>query len=319
MGLDILINGTRNDTITSNINQLTVTDVDEDNSDTAEIIILVGDKNIPIPRIGVKVNIYYDHVAVGGQFVVNKISSSNTSGLMYIDCAEYDCDSDMRTPRDASYQDVAIGEIVTTIANRYGVKSSVHDAIGSLLPGEALQRGETDLSFLRRLAAAAGAKFIIKKSGFYFLPQNVADSVSGSSLAASYIDVTDPNVTCDWVVSSRKQSSVIVKYYDDDRVTVRQLVVGDNKNPDMMATVYVNRHAAELAAVSALARKKRNIQELSISTKLSLSARAGHPLTVAGLPFGIATEMKISRVKHFFSAKSVKKTDIRAFYSPFTG
>lgn len=74
MGLDILINGTRNDTITSNINQLTVTDVDEDNSDTAEIIILVGDKNIPIPRIGVKVNIYYDHVAVGGQFVVNKIS-----------------------------------------------------------------------------------------------------------------------------------------------------------------------------------------------------------------------------------------------------
>ncbi|SFU19247.1 hypothetical protein SAMN05192562_11063 [Kosakonia arachidis] len=152
---------------------LTVTDNRGFEADTLILTLDDSDGKIEMPERNALVN-----VSIGrqgsvltnmGSFFIDQVTHRGTPDQLVITGRSVDFRNDMNTPKERSWHDTTLGEIVKDIAWRNSLSASVSPELAGIKIAHIDQSKESDIAFLTRLAIRNGAEIAVKSGVLIFL------------------------------------------------------------------------------------------------------------------------------------------------------
>lgn len=221
-----------------------------------------------------------------GDFIVDEISHSGTPDKLTIRARSADFRGAMNIRKDKSFHETTLGEIVWGIAEANDLKFIVSPELAEIEIEHIDQTGESDGSFLTRLAQEHGAIATIKKGKLLFILPGTGLSASGHSLDAFIIkrsegdghqfNIADRNaytgVTANWLdTNSKNQSKAIIKRKREDvadteaeRDKDKEYLIGTDENVFVLRHTYASKSNAMRAAKAKWEQLQRGVATFSI-------------------------------------------------------
>ena len=154
-----------------------------------------------------------------GIYTVNELTDSGPPFTLKIVAHGISFASGLNQHRDSSWDTTTLGEIIATVAKRYGLKNKVSE-IGLTEIGH-IDQSESDMAFLKRLAQNYNAVFKLQDNTITFVEKALGKSASGIKLpeieVSNFISRTRTS-------SIRSRNSGVRAYYYDDKSRQRKLV-----------------------------------------------------------------------------------------------
>lgn len=190
---------TANDTdITAKIRKrflkLTLQDSAGEDSDTVAIELDNRDNLIRLPATGAELKVWIGEpgaLVFKGAYQVDELEEPLDDQALVIHGKAAKMLGGIKAPRDATFDGVTLGALVTKMAAEHGYIPAVSPALAGHVFTHIDQRAESDMNLLTRLSRDLGA--VAKPVGgrLVVVPKGEAKSVTGNALAAVVID--DPH------------------------------------------------------------------------------------------------------------------------------
>jgi len=159
---------------------ISVQDHESKKSDSCELE-LDNREYIPSPGKGSKLEVWLGFVETGvnymGSFTIDSWTKKGRPKIMTVSAKAAGMTTDIKAPKSRSYHEKTVGDIVSQVAGKHGLKNVVHGEMASIQIGHIDQSNESDLNFLTRLAGRVGGNFklanetiIFNKAGSGSLP-----------------------------------------------------------------------------------------------------------------------------------------------------
>ncbi len=275
-------------------------------SDTVEIHLDDRDARIALPPKEAKLEVslgYEEEGLVGmGVYTVDEIELEGPPDTLIIRAKGADMLGGLKEQKTRSWDDVALGDLVATVAAEHGLKARVGERLRTVRVSHLDQTGESDLHFLTRLAKDYGA--IAKPAGAFllFVPRGEGKSAAGKPVPHVTLrreDTRDHRVT---LADRGKYGGVVANWCDTDAGTRTPVQVGWGK------PLYTLRHDyPDADAAKAAARAEFEALNQGLATA-SLTLSPGNPmlsaegrLTLKGFRSGVDREWIATRVDHELS------------------
>ena len=219
----------------------------------------------------------------------------------------------MRQQRDAAWSGQTIGAIARVIAARAGLVSVVSDRLADTIPAGALQNGESDRQFMRRLLAPLGARVVVKDGRLIVLATGERVSAgTGRALPPIEIDLAKTGAWIRWRRSdAHTAGTVIARYHAEDGATISHVSVGSGIPRRTLSPIYPSIGAATAAAEGQRRARAASRDWIEIQTALLPFAAPLYPIVVHGAPSGFPSEITIQQVRHSVG-KAAASTTITA-------
>lgn len=248
-----------------------------------------------------------------GVFTVDALSAKADPAALSIHASAADMTTGLKEPRTRAWENVALGDVIASIAGAHGLTPAVASSFASRRFDHLSQTGESDLHFLTRLALDMGA--ISKPGGGFliFAPRGEGRAATGAPLAR--LTLARDRIA-DWRWRSEGRSgykSVAASWLDHGGGEVRQVQAGGGAPVLTLRRPFANRDAA-LAAAHAKLRdlnRKSGVLEVWLTAgdpRLSAEAR----VIFKGLSPAVDGEWSLSKVIHRYELDSGYVTEFEA-------
>lgn len=271
---------------------------DDDADDTATLT-LVAFADLELPPESARLSFAVDGVDVGS-FECHRIRGSTRAGTLSIEAASLSPDSPARDQRDASWEGKLVGEVVAAVADRAGLTASIDPAVGGLPASAAIQSGESDLAFARRVVVDAGGRLVAQDGRLIVL----ADTPAQSDLPALELDLDTDGTWVDWERGWRRTLGAVRASYlleDGSTAAVVEVRNGQSAAAQSLPGVYPSREIAVAAASSHLAKAETSRNRVGLVRGFLPEANVLQPLRITGgadrVPGGLPP-LVVRRVQH---------------------
>jgi phage protein D len=303
--------------IDERFSSLTLTDETGLTSDTVEIVLADTDPLRPIkkPPTGAELEVFlgYDGTTRRmGLFVVDEIELEGWPQRMTIRgrASPYDGTpkgkTDFQTQKTHSWPtNTTIGAMVSKMAKDHGMEASVSKSLASVKLPHIDQTGESDISFLSRLAKKYDA--IAKPAGGKLLFVKRGDSKNASGQDMASVTIAPGDLTSySYSERTRESPGTVVAFWHEKGVAKHhEVIVGKGDPVKRMRFGFKDAGMARSAAEAELARRARGeiSLELSMAGNENLSAEA---TVTVGPEFRaeMAGDWLATRVTHRFTKRS---------------
>lgn len=151
---------------------LTITDNQAFEADTLNLVIddTAGDIALPArgAELAVAIGWNNESLTAKGIFTVDEIGHEGPPDRITVTARSADFREDFNVRREYSWHDCTVGDVVATIAGRYGLEPVVSATLAGIAIDHADQNQESDISFLSRMADMLAAITTIKNGALLF-------------------------------------------------------------------------------------------------------------------------------------------------------
>jgi Bacteriophage probable baseplate hub protein len=271
-------------------------------SDTVELVLDDRDNKIAWPEKNAQLEILLGYTGNGlvrmGTYVVDELEHTGPPATLTIRGKAVNMSASLKSPQTRSWDDVNIGDLVTSIASAHGLSAKVSASLASIQLTHLDQTQESDLHLLTRIARDYGA--ITKPvSGFLvFLTQGEAKAASGQQLLTIPIDVSHI-ISHRMFQAQRYLFKCVRAYWHDVETATKYAVISGQGEPVFtLGQPYSNANEALHAAQAKLDAFKRGLGRLSLTVIGQPAIQASNKIALTGLREPIDGQWLIERVVH---------------------
>lgn len=267
--------------------RLTITDDRQNDSDEIELVVSDHDGAVALPDSGDTVEVSIGWLAepnaapyrqlttkemgfpVGlvekGKYTVQAVEHSGTPDEITIRARAANLLDSLRSLRDQSWHDTTVGAIVQSVAKRNGIEATVAKEVATRKVKHADQLGESDASFLRRLAQTYDCLCTVKNGKLLFSQARAARTASGKVLAPVVVTRQDGD-RHRWSRADRDAYSGVKAWWNNIKTGLRSNVIaGISGRAKELRTTYASKEDALAAARAEWLRIQRGIFDFEIT------------------------------------------------------
>lgn len=283
--------------------------------DTAEIIFDDRDHQLEFPPLGKKFQVslgYKGHMTYMGIFEINKVilKEGPKITLTVIGSPIYLVNSTIKNPTTKKFPQKTIGTIFNEIAKKNGYKLECDPSICAIFLDHIVQRKESDLSFMTRLADENDAYLKITDGKIKVFPKNkkLGEIIFNRGQAKHQISISGfatviPTTITMELAERTRYTGVEVKFHDKDKNKSTEILVGSNQNVYQDSRVYESYSVAKRIASARLSTLQRNVGILKqFSTPGDGNIKAGMTAMLIGFRTEISSEFHIKEAVHTMNA-----------------
>lgn len=241
-------------------------------SDTVTIELDNREQLIALPPQGAEMEVWLGEYVNGapsleleGLYIIDEIATSDRAGTMTIHGKAADMLNGLKAPRDQSYDEITLSDLVSIIANRHGYEPMINSDVMDKIWPHIDQVGQSDIDLLTQKASEIGA--ICKPTGkrLCLLPEDGNKTASGTAFPVINLDASVEGVYVEATIRGRSQYlSVKAHWQDMDDTNKQSVTAGEGEPMWVMTEVFQTQELAEDAAASKLAQLQRGKTELTI-------------------------------------------------------
>ena len=295
--LEVDVDGSRSAVLSARWKSLSIVLTDDDTEDAATLV-LSADAGLELPPRSASLQFGANGVDLG-VFEAHDVRGDTRAGTVIIEAAVISPDSELRTQRDASWEAQKVGDVVAVIADRAGLMPVIEPEVGGLATAAALQAGESDLAFVRRLVADAGGRVLVQDGRLIV----TRGDRGPANLPALDVDLRADGTWVSWRRGWRRTlGGVRATYLLEDGSTTAFVDVGEGEGRRRtLPAVYPSREAAAGAAAAFLARASTSRDTATFGGAFLPAANVLQPLRITGgedrLPAGFPA-LVVRRLQH---------------------
>ncbi|CAA0097524.1 Uncharacterised protein [BD1-7 clade bacterium] len=271
-------------TINDRLESLQVTDNAGIDSDTIAITLDDRDQAIALPRIDADIEVWFGPIINGtpqltwaGIYTIDEIETDDHQGTLSIHGKAANMVGGLKAPRDQSYHDITLGQLLTTIAKRHGYTAAIPDTLANKHYPHIDQRTQADIDLLTSKATELDA--ICKPTGkrLCIIQQDSSQTISGKPLEEIPLNAKTEGVYITAKITGRSHYNSVKAYWQKpDAPTKRSLSIGGKEPQYTMADIYPTHQQASDAIDAKFKQLKRGGTELTIELPFNPKYRAEH-------------------------------------------
>ena len=237
-------------------------------SDRLTLTIDDRDQRLAFPEAGAKIEVSLGYVGQAmvrmGAYTVDEVEVSGPGREMHIRATAADMTGGIKAPKERSWPNITLGDLVRTIAADNSLQAAVSADLAARQLGH-VDQTESDMQLMQRICAENGATCKVADGRLV-----VASHASGK--AASGVDLPPATILvgqCEsWsaVVAGRNEYKAVRAYWQDVKKANRTGVIAGSGSPVMsLKNTYTNATDARRAAESKLKSLQRGAATMTIN------------------------------------------------------
>lgn len=313
---------------------LTLTDNRGFEADQLDIELDDADGQLLLPRRGVELTLALGWqgqlLTPKGTFTVDEIEHSGTPDRLILRARSADFRATLNTRREKSWHRTTVGDMVKAMAARHKLNAALDKEMAAVSVDHMDQTGESDASFLMRLARQCGAVACVKNGNLLFIRQGQGKTASGKPLPVITLTrsagdghrftLADRDaytgVIASWLHTRKPEAKETTKV---SRPSTKKkeagqgdYLIGTDENVLVLSRTYANRANAERAARAQWAKLQSGVASFSIQlARGRAELYTEMPVKVSGFKQQIdAGEWLITTLTHSLNADSGFTTSI---------
>ena len=284
------------ETIKDHLISLRLTDEAGRLSDRIEITLDDRNNEIELPATGAELEIYLGYAGSDlvdmGKYTVDEVELSGPPDKMTIRAQAFDSKKSLKESKTRAWDDITIGNMVTTIAAEHGLAAKVGADFSSTTITHLDQTEESDLNLLTRLSVDYGA--ISKVCGGYLLFVKTGNAqIPVTEFTPAFIVNWRANLT-----ERDKYKRVNTYYHDTTAGKRKKIAVGEGRPAKSLRHSYPDQATATAAAAAKLASLNRGASTLALTLPGDPTLIAEGKVNLSNFRPGVDGEWLIKRVEH---------------------
>lgn len=271
-------------------------------SDTVEIQLDDRDNGIEWPSLGaeLEVSLGYRQTTLTrmGLYRVDEVEHREPPNTITVRGKAADMRSSVKAPKTRQWENIAIQDLVTTMAEEHQLKGRVSKNLANIVIPQVDQTEESDLHLLTRIARQYDA--LSKPTGGFwvFVVRGEAKATSGQGLPVVLLkkhEVIEHRLT---QVERHKYTSVRAHWHDastSERVTV---MAGEGRPTYVIRHTYPDAQQALNAAQAKLKRLQRGVGSLSLTLMGRPDLQVEGKIQLSGFREVLDQDWLVTRVEH---------------------
>ncbi|WP_321392865.1 phage late control D family protein [Emcibacter sp.] len=301
--VEITIKGKKiTDNLMARFDSLQLVDDTSNKADSLTITLTDQKPAITLPKQGENMTVRIGYQGANkylrGEYTLDEIELAGPPAQMVLIAKAADVRKSMKQKRDFSWKNVSLGDIVSTIAERYSLTPKTGADYASIQFAQLTQDKESDLAFLQRLAKEYDALAQPKNGYLLFVKRGTGKSATGKTLGT--LKLTPPDVTrWDVSVTDRKNyAAVTANWQNLETGELVKELVGEGEPVYVLPGTFPDADRATAAAVAKYDELLRGKGGLSLSMPGKPELAAEMILNLAGFRDGVDGEWVIKQVSH---------------------
>jgi phage protein D len=232
------------------------------------------DQRLEIPETGAELQVWLGYVGETlvnmGKFTVDEVAVNGPAREMTIRATAADMTGDIKSPRERSWDNVSLGDVVRTIAGEHRLTASISAELAAVQLGH-IDQTESDMQLLTRLCSDQSATCKLADGRLVVANRASGKSTSGGDLPVANIDASDCG---DWsanITERGRYKTVIAQWHDLKTGKRNEERAGSGKPEMTLKHTYQSQGAATRAAKSRLESMTRS------GSKIQISGMVGDP------------------------------------------
>jgi phage protein D len=274
-------------------------------SDSCEIELDDFDDAFPLPRteavIAISLGYKGGELTKIGSYYVKEIDIDGARKTLKIKANA--ASKAMRSQKSKSHEG-AISELISEMADDFGLDSAIADDIESLELEDFPQFAESNMNYLTRMSQKVGAVAKPSDGHLIFADDMSAKSVSGASLPTKYVDVSEiGEYSCSFkeTESGGAIGTVFANWYDKENGEYRMISSGSGDPEIELDEIFSSEKTALAAANAKFKRVVKANRKLVFTTRGRPDFFAESPIVFRGFSSKIPADWVIVRVEHTLS------------------
>lgn len=253
---------------------LTLSESRADEADRLDLVLDDTRGDLAIPKRGVTIKLMLGWVGQPlvdkGSFTVDEVEFHGAPDQITISARSASMTGAMHERRDKSWHAQTISAIVKAVATRHKMTPVVGEALGKIKIDHIDQTGESDLSFLTRLAKRYDAVMTVKDGRLLFLPIGAGATASGKPLPMIQIRRSSGDSYRYHVSQRESYSSVRARWHSSKKGRTQSVTVGGDNGSSvkLLPETYATQAEATAAAKAEYTRTQRGQATFDISLAL---------------------------------------------------
>ena len=209
-----------------------------------------------------------DEVEISGPSNVLTVTSRAANSLLKNDMGKF------MAPRTFSWEETTPANIISTIAQRYGLKPSISKELKTIYIDHLDQTDESDCALLQRLSKDYSSVVKIAGGVLLFFEPARGKRPDGTSLPKITIDIMELSKYRLRISDRNKYNTVKAKYYDFDEAEEKTVTVGQGEPIFSLRETFTSRMQAQRRA-------KGKLEEIKRGQRILTAEMIGNPLISA--------------------------------------
>ncbi|WP_158117233.1 phage late control D family protein [Vibrio cincinnatiensis] len=232
-------------------------------------LVLADDGKIVFPKTEAKLQISTGESTKAltnrGTFVVNTVKLSSPEQTITLSGDAANLSGEFKNQRDQTWENITLKSLVETIAARCSYQPAVSEAYDLVQITHRLQTGQSDADLLTELATEHNATMKVTRGKLVFFPKGDNQSVSGKTLPAIPVYLTNQVQATITLSGAAKFDAVVAKWRDTDLAETKTVRVGEaSGKARTLNTLFQDEATARSAAEAELHNLKRAAYSLEI-------------------------------------------------------
>ncbi len=248
--------------------RLVINDAAGIDSDSFELV-LADDGKIAFPRNEATMQIYTGkddkHLVFRGSYTVNSVKLRSPDKQIILSGDAANLGGSFKTQRDYTWQTTTLKTLVETVAQRNGLTPAVSAEYANTTVEHYVQAGQSDADLVTELATEYGATMKVANKKLVFFPRGDNQSVSGKTLPAVAVHLTDETEAEITLEGTGKFQAVEAYWQSVEQGQKQSVLVGDSSGKvRKISKVFPTEAAAKAAAQAKLYQEQCGDYKLSL-------------------------------------------------------
>ncbi|MBQ6110518.1 MAG: hypothetical protein IJL05_04005 [Alphaproteobacteria bacterium] len=300
-------------TINGRLLSLEITDEIGIVSDSLTMQLDDRDGMLAVPPRGAELVVFmgYDELYEMGRFIVDEIELKSPPQTMIITARASNSMLDniaaFKAPQTYSWDKKPLGEIIETIAGKYGLSAAVAESYKELMVTHLDQTEESDCAFIQRLASDYNASVKIAGGKLMFISPLSGQFPDGRSMPTISIgkDISGYHYK---ITERGKYGQVIAKYYDFDMAEEKQVSAGAGSPVFTLRDIYTTEDLAAYRAKQKLTEIMAGTESLTLDLVGNPALTAESIVNVHGIRSDACGQWIVISAKHTMNTSGYKTT-----------
>lgn len=276
-------------------------------SDRLTLVIDDRDQRLEMPKTGAKIEISLGYVGQAlvkmGAYVVDEVDVSGPALEMTIRANAADMTGSIKAPKERSFDNITLGNLVRTIATDNGLQPAIASDLANRDLGH-VDQTESDMQLLQRICTEQGATCKVADGRLVVAARAAGKATTGATLPVSVINAGD---CASWsaTLTDRSKYKSVKAFYQDVGAAKRTSVTAGKGAPALtLKNSYATKAEAQRAAESKLKALENGTGKVTITGLIGDPAMSAERLaTLVGFRSGIDGDgWVVNSVTHSFSS-----------------
>lgn len=282
------------------ISSIDITDEVGTKADSFTMVFSDKDRIIKRPRRGVSVKFFAGYIGqdlkIMGRYIVDGFAVRR--GQVIVKCKGFDGKTSIKNSFDGIYQDKSLAEVIKDVAARNKLSAKVSPAFDKE-KRMIIQQGESDLSFLNRLAKENDATFKVQGREILFVPRGKGESSSGEKLPSVSIDIE--SISPNWSYDDDPRDDfgeVSAAFFDLNTGEEGEVKKGSGEPKKKLQKTFHSKAEANAAANSEFSKSRESAERLTLSMRGHADLKSERRTTIRGLDPEVDGSWIITKAHH---------------------